>query len=69
VAQTKPDLNPIENLWKNLKIAVHCRSSTNLTEPEKICREEWRKIPKSRCAKLMQKHPPKVLLLSIVSGV
>ncbi|MGH0135383.1 UNVERIFIED_CONTAM: hypothetical protein FKN15_031250 [Acipenser sinensis] len=26
-----PDLNPIENLWQDLKIAVHQRSPSNLT--------------------------------------
>ncbi|MBN3323059.1 MYO5B protein, partial [Atractosteus spatula] len=29
-----PDLNPIENLWKELKTAVHKRSPSNLTELE-----------------------------------
>ena len=52
-----PDLNPIENLWKDLKIAVHRHSPSNLTELEKICKEEWEKIPKSRCAKLIQMYP------------
>ena len=47
-----PDLNPIENLWKDLKIAVHRRSPTNSTELEQIDKDEWEKIPKSRCTKL-----------------
>ena len=34
-----PDLNPIENLWKDLKIAVHRRSPSNLTELEQIYEE------------------------------
>ena len=51
------DLNPIENLWKDLMIAFHCHSPSNLTELEKICKEEWVKIPKSKCAKLIQAHP------------
>ena len=33
------DLNPIKHLWKDLKIAVQRRSSSNLTL-ERICREE-----------------------------
>ena len=41
-----PDLNPIEHLWRDLKIAVQRCSPSNLTELEKICREEWRKLPK-----------------------
>ena len=49
--------NPTENLWKDLKIAVHRRSPSNLTELKQICKEEWEKIPKSKCAKLMQTYP------------
>jgi hypothetical protein len=34
------DLKPIEHLWRDLKIAVQRRSPSNLTELERICREE-----------------------------
>ncbi len=36
-----PDLNPIEHLWRDLKMAVHQRLPSNLTELERICKEEW----------------------------
>ena len=39
------DLNPIENLWYDLKIAVHQRNPSNLKELEQFCLEEWAKIP------------------------
>ena len=52
-----PELNPIENLWKDLKIAVHWCSPSNLTELEQICKEDLDKIPKFRCAKLIQTYP------------
>ena len=73
-----PDLNPIDNLWKDTKIAPHRLSPSNLTELEQICKEEWEKFSKSRCAKLMQTYPRRlkavimakgVLLQSIDSGV
>ena len=51
-----PDLNPIENLWKDLKIPVHRRSPSNFTELEQIYKEEWEKIPKSKCAQLIQTY-------------
>ena len=35
-----PDLNPIEHLWKDLKIAVKRCSPSNMTERERIFREE-----------------------------
>ncbi len=44
----RPDLNPIEHLWRDLKMAVHQRLPSNLTELERICKEEWQRIPKSR---------------------
>uniref|UniRef100_A0AAQ4RY10 Tc1-like transposase DDE domain-containing protein n=1 Tax=Gasterosteus aculeatus aculeatus TaxID=481459 RepID=A0AAQ4RY10_GASAC len=35
-----PDLNPIEDLWRDLKMAVHRRSPSNLIELERFCKEE-----------------------------
>ena len=35
-----PDLNPIGNLWHDLSIAVHQRSSRNLTDLEQLFLEE-----------------------------
>ena len=46
-----PDLNRIEYLWRDLKMAVHRRSPSKLMELETICKEEWEKLPKDRCAK------------------
>ncbi len=53
------DLNPIEHLWRDLKMAVHRRSPSNLTELERICKEEWQKIPQSRSANLVCIIPKK----------
>ena len=65
-----PDLNPIENLWQDLKIAVHRRSPSNLTELQLFCQEEWTNISISRCAKLRAAKDlqRKVVLPSIDSG-
>ncbi|KAK1785750.1 hypothetical protein P4O66_003136 [Electrophorus voltai] len=49
-----PDLNPIENLWKELKIKVHKRCSKILDNLEKICIEEWAKITPETCAGLIR---------------
>ncbi len=43
-----PDLNPIQHLWRDLKMVVHQRLPSNLTELERICKEEWQRIHKSR---------------------
>ncbi len=45
-----PDLNPIENLWRELKVRVAKRQPRNLNDLERICKEEWDKIPSEMCA-------------------
>ncbi len=35
------DLNPIENLWRELKVRVAQRQPQNITALEEICMEEW----------------------------
>ena len=47
-----PDLNPVEHLWRDLKIAVKQCSLSNLTELEEIG-----ELPKYRCAKLVASYP------------
>ena len=42
-----PDLNPIENLWKELKIRVSKRQPRNLKDLETFCTEEWANISPS----------------------
>ncbi|KAK3565622.1 hypothetical protein QTP86_012945 [Hemibagrus guttatus] len=44
-----PDLNPIENLWRELKIRVAQRQPQNITALEEICMEEWAKLPATIC--------------------
>ncbi|KAI8522083.1 hypothetical protein Bbelb_018370 [Branchiostoma belcheri] len=48
-----PDLNPIENLWWDLKKAIAARKPKNIAELETFAHEEWAKIPKERCQKLV----------------
>uniref|UniRef100_A0A8C4THU6 Tc1-like transposase DDE domain-containing protein n=1 Tax=Erpetoichthys calabaricus TaxID=27687 RepID=A0A8C4THU6_ERPCA len=51
-----PDLNPIEHLWRDLKMAVHRHFPSNLMELERCCKEEWAKLAKDRCAKLVASY-------------
>lgn len=44
-----PDLNPIENLWNELKLRIHKREPSNLKELERLCFEEWNKISQDTC--------------------
>ncbi|KAK3512236.1 hypothetical protein QTP70_001090 [Hemibagrus guttatus] len=48
-----PDLNPIENPWRELKIRVMARRPFNLKELELIAKDEWAKIPVETCKKLI----------------
>jgi hypothetical protein len=61
-------LNPIKHLWRDLKIAVQQRSPSNLTELERICREEWEKLLKYRCAKLVASYTRKVKAVITAKG-
>uniref|UniRef100_A0AAZ3NX60 Tc1-like transposase DDE domain-containing protein n=1 Tax=Oncorhynchus tshawytscha TaxID=74940 RepID=A0AAZ3NX60_ONCTS len=63
-----PDLNPIEHLWRDLKIAVQQRSPSNLIELERICREEWEKLPKYRCGKLVVSYPRRLEAVITTKG-
>ena len=40
-----PDFNPTEHLWRDLKMAVHQHSPSNLTGLERICRRTGRGSP------------------------
>ena len=51
--QDKPDRTSLERP----EIAVQRCSPSNLTELERICREEWEKLPKFKFAKLVASYP------------
>ncbi len=39
-----PDVNPIENLWGDLKRKVNARSPNSVESLVRIAKEEWKKI-------------------------
>ncbi len=51
-----PDLNLIENLWRELKVRVAKRQPRNLNDLEMIRKEEWDKIPLEMCANLVTNY-------------
>ena len=63
-----PALNPIEHLWRDLEIDVQRRSPSIQTEPESICREEWEKLPKYRCTKLVASYPRRLKAVIAAKG-
>ncbi|CAJ0948996.1 unnamed protein product [Ranitomeya imitator] len=44
-----PDLNLIEHLWRDLKMAVWRRHPSNIRDLEQFAKEEWSKIPAEHC--------------------
>ena len=52
-----PDLNPIEDLWAELKRRVRARRPTNLTKSHQLCQEEWARIHPTYCGKLVEGYP------------
>ncbi len=61
-----PDLNPIENLWRELKVRVARRQPPNLNDLERICKEEWDKIPPEMCANRVSNY--KKRLTSVIAN-
>ena len=61
-----PDLNPIENLWWDLKKAVAARKPKNVTELEAFAHEEWAKIPIGRCKTLVSSYVSR--LKDVITG-
>lgn len=53
-ASIGPDFNSFKYLWQDLKRTVHALSLCNLTELKQFHKEEWSKIPVSRCARLIE---------------
>ncbi|CAJ0947684.1 unnamed protein product [Ranitomeya imitator] len=51
-----PDLNPIENLWRELKVRIAKRKAKNITALEEICMEEWANIPTTVCGNLVKTY-------------
>ncbi len=71
-----PDINPKENLWRELKLPVAKCQSQNLNDLERICKQEWDKIPPEMCANLVANYKKRLasliatrVLLPILSHV
>ena len=61
-------MNPIKHLWRDLKIAVQQRSPSNLTELVRVCREEWEKLSKYKCDKLVASYPRRLKAVIATTG-
>ena len=48
-----PDLNPIENLWADLKRRIESRNVRSIAELKEIITDEWQKTTPLSCANLV----------------
>ena len=58
-----PDLNPIENLWADLKKRVEKRNPTDVESLEKAVREEWAATDATLCQRLVASMPNRIALV------
>uniref|UniRef100_A0A8C5MW04 Transposase n=1 Tax=Leptobrachium leishanense TaxID=445787 RepID=A0A8C5MW04_9ANUR len=63
-----PDLNPIENLWWDLKKAVAVHKPKNVTELEAFAHDEWVKIPVDGCKTLVSSYASRLKAVITVKG-
>ncbi|CDQ66948.1 unnamed protein product [Oncorhynchus mykiss] len=56
-----PDLNPIEHLWRELKVRIAQQQPRNLKDLEKVCMEEWAKIPAAVCANMVKNYRKRII--------
>ncbi len=62
------DLNPIENLWRELKIWVAKYQPRNLNDLERICKEELDNIPPEMCANLVANYKKHLTSMIVNKG-
>ena len=63
-----PDLNPIENLWAELKRSVDKHKPKNVKDLERICQEEWSKTPPNVFLNLVKNYRKRLHAVILASG-
>ena len=63
-----PDLNPIENLWKELKTSVRRFRSRNLRELAANLETAWANIPVVKCQRLIRSMPDRIQAVIAARG-
>lgn len=56
-----PDLNPIENLWGEVKVTIQGKNPSNKDELWTLVKSAWENIPIEKCQKLVDSMPSRCL--------
>ena len=63
------DMNPIENLWGDLKIAVRRHQPTSKVQLKAVLQDEWQRKAHERCQNLVNCMPTKISALIRAKGL
>jgi transposase/arsenate reductase-like glutaredoxin family protein len=63
-----PDLNPIENLWQQLKVHVGKKKPTSLSHLKDLIKEAWSQIHSSKCQSLVESMPRRIQSVMLNHG-
>ena len=64
-----PDMNPIENRWRDLKIAVRRYQPTSKAHLKAVLQDEWQRIAPERCQKLVNSMPSRISAVIRAKGL
>jgi hypothetical protein len=68
VAQPETGLEPDQTSLERTENSFAAMLSCNLAELERICREEWEKLCKYRCAERVASYPRRLEVVIAVKG-
>ena len=63
-----PDLNPIENLWNDVKRRVEKRNAKNVAQLKLALEEEWKATEQAYITKLVHSMPTRCQLVVTKKG-
>lgn len=55
-----PDLNPIENLWRSMKVKVNAKRHSNVHDLIQNIKQAWIKVSQNECQRLVESMPRRI---------